>query len=125
MTKRQGLSIALLVLLVWFVAVLWWAFQPLVDHVPTGIVDNVQTTQAVSCGSPLSGDAGTESPLPELPPERSYQRTPCVSAHQQAELLFWIDAGVTVVLFGVLLWQLAKVPTEATKAPRPKAEARG
>jgi hypothetical protein len=124
MTKRRGLSIALLVLLVWLVAVVWWAFRPLVDHVPTGIIDNVHTSQAVSCGSPLSGDAGTESPLPELPSERSYERTPCVSAHQQAQLLFWLDMGITVILLGVLVWQLAKAPTEDTNAVRPEAEAR-
>jgi hypothetical protein len=124
MTMRRGLSIASVVLLVWFVAVLWWAFQPLVDHVPTGVVDNVSTSQAVTCVSPLSGDAGAVAPLPDLAEGRSYQRTPCVATHQEAHLIFWVDAAVTVVLLALLAWRLAMSPTDEPVEAKPEADAR-
>jgi len=107
----RGRVVTIAILVAWFVAVLFWALQPVDDSVPTGIVNNQQTAQAVHCDAPLSGNDGPTAPLPSLPPGRAYERTACTDMHTQYRTLFWIDAALVFVLL-VLLLTVRRRPQE-------------
>src|SRR3954451_9513729 len=99
----RGRVVTIAILVAWFVAVLFWALQPVDDSVPTGIVNNQQTAQAVHCDAPLSGNDGPTAPLPSLPPGRAYARTACTDMYTQYRTLFWIEPGLVFVLLALLL----------------------
>lgn len=83
-------------LLIWIVLCLALSARPIVDHVPTGRVDDKPTSEAVSCHSALSGSNAAAEPLPEIEPPRAYERRPCQSIHSQARLLLWINLIVAL-----------------------------
>ena len=91
MGGRAWVLVVGVVLVAWVVGVGIWSVRPLVDQVPTGIVDAQPTAQAVECGSPLSGDAGPSAPLPSLPPGLAFQREACASMHADARRLLAFD----------------------------------
>jgi hypothetical protein len=92
---RWRLALLALVLS-WFVVTWLWANSPIHDSVPTGLVNNVQTTQVVACDSPLSSNSGPSGPLPSLPDGRAYERAPCDRPHQEYRLLFGTDATLAM-----------------------------
>jgi len=109
MTGKRGAIVALLVLGAWYVSVILWAMNPQVDHVPTGVVDGKQTTQAVTCESPLSSDAGPSNPLPELADGRAYERPACQTVHDNAQRLLFLDTAVIAIGGGCfVIWRLRK-----------------
>jgi len=105
------------VLVLWFLAVLFWALQPVDDFVPTGIVNNQQTAQAVHCDAPLSGNDGPTAPLPSLPAGRAYERAACTDMHTQYRTLFWIDTVLVFVLLALLLTVRRRPPEPRTAPP--------
>jgi hypothetical protein len=108
--KLRWSAIGLIVLVVWSVFLAWWAFQPLVDHIPTGIVNNEHTTQAVVCGSPAGHPVGTSASLPPLGPHQTYERDACVLTEKDNRRLLIFDIVCTVIAFGLLGWRLSKKP---------------
>jgi len=104
--RSRWLVIGVIVLVGWYVVVLTWAFHPLIDHVPTGVIDNKQTVQPVTCASPVSSASGAPSPLPTLLPGRAYETTPCIQAHRDARLAFLIDSVFTAIALSFLGWRL-------------------
>jgi len=99
----RGRIVTIAVLVVWFVAVVFWGLQPVDDSVPTGIVNNQQTAQTVHCDAPLSGNDGPTGPLPPLPAGRAYERTACTDMHTQYRTLFWSDTALVFALLALLL----------------------
>src|SRR3954469_20519268 len=93
----------IVLLAVWFGAVLFWGLRPTSDAVPTGIVNNQPTTQAVQCPAPLSGNSGPTEPLPPLPAGRAYERPACDSQHTQYRILFWTNTALVVVGIALLV----------------------
>jgi hypothetical protein len=118
-TRPRWPIIALLGVLVWTAVVLFWASQPITDHVPTGKVDNVPTNVAVECPAPWSGSSAATQPLPSLPDGEAYERDACTVAHDQAHLLFIFDLLVAVIAVGGLGWALTRTPApdESLTAP--------
>lgn len=106
MDSRQGLSrgrrTAIALLIAWFVAVLWWALQPVTDAVPTS-AGTQPTSQVVHCDAPLSGNNGPSGPVPSLPPGQAYQREPCTQMHSQYRSLFLADTVLVVVVIALLV----------------------
>jgi len=119
MEPRQRLShgriMTIGLLVAWFVIVLLWALRPVDDSVPTGVVNNQQTVQAVHCDSPLSGNDGPKGPLPSLPTGRGYERAACTDVHTQYRTLFWIDTALVLVLL-VLVFTVRRRPQETPGA---------
>ena len=107
MDARQKLSrgrvIAIVLLVAWFFAVLWWALQPVDDAVPTGTVGTQQTSQTVKCDAPLSGEGGPTGPLPSLPAGQAYQREPCTKVHTEYRALFVADSALVVIAIALLV----------------------
>jgi hypothetical protein len=91
----------LVALLVWIGLVVWWATKPVTDAVPTGLVKGVETSQAVQCDSPLSGNTTSPDPLPELARRRAYERTPCGLPIHNDRWILWTD--IALVLGGVVI----------------------
>jgi hypothetical protein len=114
---RRRWIISTVVLVVWTVAVLVWAFQPLADHVPTGVVISSQkiTTQLVTCAppidfgsNPVQGEVPTLSsdPVPDHNPDvLAYQRTPCAKTHSDAEALLILDLVGAIAIGVFLVWR--------------------
>ena len=106
MDSPQGLSsgrrVAIALLIAWFVAVVWWALQPVTDAVPTS-AGTQPTSQVVHCDAPLSGNDGPSGPVPSLPPGQAFQREPCTQLHTQYRALFLADAVLTVVVIVLLI----------------------
>lgn len=109
----RGRVIAIALLVVWFVAVLWWALQPVDDAVPTGTAPDgtQQTSQVVHCDAPLSGNAGPTGPLPSLPAGLAYQREPCTHMHSEYRALFWADTALVVIAIALLVGVRRKTRT--------------
>ena len=107
--------VAIVLLVVWFAAVLMWALQPVDDSVPTGIVNNQQTSQTVHCDSPVSGNDGPRGPIPSPPEGRAYERTPCTQVHAQYRTLFWIDSALAFVALA-LLFAVRRRPADTPDA---------
>jgi hypothetical protein len=89
------------ILLVWLVAVTWWAVRPVSETVPTGMVKNVQTYQTVQCNSPLSGGSATES-LPTLGSGRAYEYTPCQKTVTHDRVVYAGDVALVIAVLIVL-----------------------
>src|SRR5690242_66242 len=90
-------------LLVWIGLCLALATRPLVDHVPTGIVDGKATTEPIRCHSPLEASDAPVQSLPVLEPPRVYAREACVLFHSQHRTLLGVDIVVALVGTAVLL----------------------
>jgi hypothetical protein len=89
-------------LLAWILLSAWWALQPVTDTVDTGLVKNVETSQAVQCDSPLSGNTKPTEPLPALHGGRKYEYTPCESVVQNSRTIFWVDVALVLIAVVVL-----------------------
>lgn len=113
----------LAVLSIWIVLCLVLAARPLVDHVPTGFVDNKPTSEPVGCHSTLSGSDAATEPLPEIEPPRAYERQACESIHSQARLLLWIDLLVALAGAAFLSRKIARDRPRRTGATRTPATA--
>ena len=92
-----------LVVLLWAVGLGAWAFTPLNDSVPTGVVDDKATFEKLECSAPIDGNARPDSfSLPELEPPRQYARPPCEQTHSVNRNMFVFNA-VLIVLVGAVL----------------------
>ena len=80
--RRRGRGGLWLLLAVWLAGNLLWANMPLSDNAPTGVINEVQTSQEVKCDSVLSGSSKPKGPLPSLPDGRVFERPPCLLPHQ-------------------------------------------
>lgn len=107
------LTLALVGLVVWYVATLaFWAVRPLDDAVPTVAVgaptDVSAPSQSVQCDSPLSGSHEPKGDLPELEPfhgyERVYARAACATAVENANRLLLVDTAIAFVGVLVLIY---------------------
>ena len=88
---------------VWLAVSYVWASSSIEDSVPTGVVNNVQTSQIVKCDSALSGNAGPSGAVPTLPEGRAYERAPCDLPHHNFRLMFEIDVALGLAaLLGLL-----------------------
>lgn len=94
---RVRAVIAATVILLWLAGVTIWAFAPMSDEVPTGLVDDAPTTQTVKCHAPISRDGEVRGTLPDLDEPRSYQREPCAEIVREAWNLFVLDLVVGAV----------------------------
>ena len=103
-------------LLIWIVLCLALSARPLVDHVPTGLVDGKPTSESVSCHSALSGSNAATEPLPEVEPHREYARQACQSLHSQTRLLVWINLIVALAGASFLLRKIAQDRVRGTEA---------
>jgi len=117
---------ALVGLLVWIALTLALATRPLVDHVPTGIVNGKVTSEPITCHSPLSTSNAPVHPLPELEPPRVYNREACTSIHSQNRTLIKVDIAIALVGTVVLLRVIARrrgreAPVVGPSAPQPVA----
>jgi hypothetical protein len=95
-------------LLIWIVLCLALATRPLVDHVPTGLVDGKETSEPVRCHSTLSGSDDAAELLPELEPPRAYARQACQSIHSRTRLLLAIDLIVALAGASFLVRRIAR-----------------
>ena len=93
---------ALVGVLVWAALCVAWSTRPLVDTVPTGRVNDEQTSQEVECHSALSASDGPAERLPTLEPPRLYEREPCRVAHRQARLMLGVDVVVALAASAAL-----------------------
>jgi len=93
----------LLGLLVWIALCLGLATRPLVDHVPTGIVDGKVTSEPIKCHAPIEASSAPAQSLPVLEPPRAYTREACVLFHSQHRTLLVVDIVAAVVGTAVLL----------------------
>ena len=116
--KLRWSALGLIVLVVWSIFLAYWAMQPQIDHIPTGIVNEVHTTQAVVCGAPAGQSVGTSASLPPLGPKQTYERDACVLTEKDNRRLLIFDVLFTVVAFAVLGWRLSKKP-EPPAVPDP------
>lgn len=105
-------------LMAWIVLCLVVSARPLVDHVPTGRVDNRMTSEPVSCHSALSGSDAATEPLPAVEPPRAYEREPCASVHSQTRLMLWVDVIVALAGAAFLLRRIAHDRRRAYEARR-------
>lgn len=117
---------ALLGVLVWIGLCVALASRPLVDHVPTGMVNGKETSEPIKCHSPLEASNAPVQSLPELEPPRVYAREACVLFHSQHRTLLKIDIGVAVVATAVLLRLMTRrrgrgEPVAPPAAPDPVA----
>ena len=106
-------------LLIWIVLCLAMSVRPLVDHVPTGLVDDKPTSEPVSCHSALSASNAAAEPLPEIEPPRAYQRQACQSLHSQTHLLLWINLIVAVAGAAFVSRRIAQDRVRGTEARPP------
>jgi hypothetical protein len=102
-------------LAVWFLCTLvFWAFQPLTDSVPVGIDYTLVPPRPVSvevqCNTLFDGAAHDGSPLPTLKaqpkgaPALGFQRDVCTQVHSEAQVLFYLDTGMVVVIAAGAGW---------------------
>lgn len=110
-------------LLIWIVLSLAVATRPLVDHVPTGMVDGEETSEAVTCHSALSGSGESAEPLPALEPPRAYGRRACETMHSQARLVLWLDVVVALAGAAFLVRKIARDRPRTIEAARTPASA--
>lgn len=96
--------VALLAVVSWSAFLALWAVRPMVDHVPTGIIQETATTEDVTCHSPLSRNESVRGQLPEIDPPRAYQRTPCAGMIRQASLLLVFDGLFAVGVAAVICY---------------------
>jgi hypothetical protein len=111
----------LLGVLVWIGLCLVLASRPLVDHVPTGMVDGKQTTEPIKCHAPLEASDAPVQSLPELAPPRVYAREACVSFHSQHRTLLEVDIVVALVGTAVLLRVMTRRRGRGEAVARPAA----
>ena len=102
MWTRRRIVVGWALLAVWVVAVLVWATRPATDHIPTGVVDGVNTSIVVECGAPLDGSPGPAEPLPPLEPPRALQHLPCDAQHRSNQISLVIDAVVALAAASLL-----------------------
>jgi hypothetical protein len=102
MWTRRRLTIGWLVLAVWVAAVAIWATRPATDHVPTGVVDGVNTSLVVTCNAPLDGSPGPAEPLPAVELPRQLQHIPCEAQHRNNQIALVIDAVVALAAAALL-----------------------
>jgi hypothetical protein len=124
MWTRRRLVIGWVALVLWVAAVLIWATRPATDHVPTGVVDGVNTSIVVECGAPLDGSAGPTEPIPPVELPRALQHVPCDAQHRSNQISLAIDAVVASAAAAVLTaatkrWRSAQA--EAAPQPEPAA----
>ena len=91
--RRAGLWVLLLLLLA---GLIWWAETPLTDNAPTGVINNVTTSQEVQCDSVLSRNASPTKAPPPLAEGRAFQRSPCRLVHELNLHLFELDVALLV-----------------------------
>jgi hypothetical protein len=91
------------VLAAWVIAVLIWATLPATDHVPTGVIDGVNTSIIVECGAPLDGSAGPAEPVPPVEPPRALQHIPCEAQHRSNQISLVINAVVALAAAAFLV----------------------
>ena len=125
---RRSVLIAACGLLAWYAITLgFWALRPLSDSVPAGkdrrpaanapadqkIGPEVLYSAKVSCNNLFASSAGPRA-LPVLPEQPEgvnklgYQRTPCISVHSQARVLFILNTIFVLAVFGVGGWLLRR-----------------
>ena len=109
----------LLGLLVWIALCVALATRPLVDHVPTGIVDGKATSEPIKCHAPLSASNAPTQSLPVLEPPRVYAREACVLFHSQHRTLLKVDIVVALVGTAVLLRVMARRRGRGESTARP------
>jgi hypothetical protein len=99
----------------------FWAFQPLVDHVPVGVDYNRKNPQEIAvrveCNTLFGSAARADSPLPTLPvqptrvpplPPLAYAYVPCSRTHREARVLFVVDTVVAVGVMSVAVWLVVR-----------------
>lgn len=100
---------------VWLAVTYVWTSSAIEDSVPTGVVNNVATSQIVKCDSALSGNAGPSGAVPTLPEGRAYGRAACDLPHHNFRLMFEIDValGIAAVLGLVFIHGADRQPSSA------------
>jgi hypothetical protein len=92
-TGRDWIRLFVIVLLVWFAAVLVLATRPTTDAVPLITPAGVEpATQSVECHSFLSSTPRSDGPLPVLEEGYAYARAACESQHREGRALLLLDA---------------------------------
>ena len=110
MRRLRWSALGLIVLVVWSIFLAYWAFQPQIDHIPTGIINGEHTTQAVVCGAPAGHSVGTSASLPPLGPKQTYERDACTLTEKDNRRLLIFDVICTLIAFAVLGWRLSQTP---------------
>lgn len=135
MTRRTRIVLMIGVALVaWFAVTVRWATQPLSDTMRVGKdAELVFVSQRVECGTVFDSDPTGGNPIPVLvtpadvdltkTPEWAYPRTPCVLVHDQARLLFGINAVVFLIGFVLLIAVATRLGRPAATRPVPAAAA--
>jgi hypothetical protein len=123
MTTRRRLIMGWAVLAAWVIAVLIWATLPATDHVPTGVVDGVNTSIVVECGAPFDRSAGPAEPIPPVEPPRALQHIPCEAQHRSNQIALVIDGIVALAAAAVLVTvtRRRRSPTTESTAPPERA----
>lgn len=125
MSRRTRILIGVGVALVaWFAFVtIRWAMQPLDDTMAVGLNANKEMVyRHVGCGSLFDSDAlgGKAAPALETPAgvtqQYSYPRSPCVLVHDQARILFGIDAAMFVLGIAALTVVVMRTRRSAREA---------
>jgi hypothetical protein len=83
---------ALVVVVLWIVAVTVWALNPISATVRTGLnADGAEKTATVQCDSPLSGNTSPTSALATLGPGESFGGAPCHGPVTSGRTIYIID----------------------------------
>ena len=121
---RRSIVLAASGVLLWFIAIMvFWAFQPSTDAVPSGVDQrvfvvargpaNTPYSQKVMCNT-LFFSSARSLDLPALPDQPTgvtplkYQRAACTTVHREARLLFAIDTLAFLGLFAAGGWLLMR-----------------
>lgn len=135
-SRRSAIAAGALVLWV-LVLVFGWAIQPIDDTVPVEVDPNTELAailtarpeltppdairaQLVECNSLLAADARDPAePLPELPEDYIYARTPCVDPHNGARLTAVVNivAVIALVVGWVVIARRFRLDTDAVTRP--------
>jgi hypothetical protein len=112
---RRFATIAVGGLLAWYMCTLvFWAFQPLTDHVPVGVdytrKNPHQISVEVKCSTLFRRASRGASPLPALTaqpvgnPPLAYAYNPCTRTHREARELFVLDTAVVLGGIALAVW---------------------
>jgi hypothetical protein len=121
--RRRNGALAVCAAVLWMAVVFFgWANRTMDDAVPTGVIDDVFTTESVRC-SGLFGSGQPTGPLLELEPPREYTRPPCELPHRHGRLVFGINVmfAVLVAVGGVVAIRLKDAPDDGATGLRTNA----
>ena len=106
-------------LVLWIVAVTWWALKPISAAVHTGFGPNkLETTATVECDSPLSANTSPTQPLPSLASGQAFGASPCSLPVNNARGIYVIDvvAALGVAFFVIATRRRWSPPGSTTQA---------